>query len=62
MAQPFLETRFDFPMLKHWEEEESARIKNLSSVELVAEIALIMSGRSYSWNRISKRLRNVGLI
>ncbi|KAH9206509.1 hypothetical protein DL95DRAFT_486971 [Leptodontidium sp. 2 PMI_412] len=62
MALTYLETKYNFALLQRWEEEEKARIASLSDLDLIAEVALVMSGRSYSWSSIAKRLLNVGII
>ncbi|KAL5330847.1 hypothetical protein ACEPPN_000372 [Leptodophora sp. 'Broadleaf-Isolate-01'] len=49
-------------MLKNWEEAESARIATLADKILVVEVALIMSGQTYSWYAIGKRLKRVGIV
>ncbi|KAH9204321.1 hypothetical protein DL95DRAFT_471599 [Leptodontidium sp. 2 PMI_412] len=62
MAHPFIETRYNFALLRQWEQEEASRLETLSNIALVVEIALIMSGGNYSWGTIGERLRNVGII
>ncbi len=62
MPFTYLETKYNFAMLKQWEENEASRVQTLTDKALVAEVALIMSGKSYSWLSISKRLLSIGII
>jgi hypothetical protein len=41
-------------VLRQWEEEEARRLKTPSDEALVAEAALVMNGRNYSWGSIKK--------
>lgn len=55
----YLETMFDFKMLKKWEDDEASRIRLLIDEALISELAAMMSGQSYSWSRVKKGLRDV---
>ena len=49
-------------MLKKWEDDEASRIRLLTDEALISELAAMMSGQSYSWSRVKKGLRDVGIV